>query len=224
VTGRRIQGVIFDLDGTLYSLSAQRLRMALKLWNEINILRHVSEVRSQLRGRPFDTKIALKAAFFEELGRRARVSTERAESWYENRFFKSFVELLAGPARLRPGLFDLLSRLKGRDVKLAVVSDYDHMDERLGALGSPLDAFDDVLSAEDFGALKPSPRPLEALAEKWGIEPGALLVVGDRSDLDEKSAGAAGMGFLGIGEAFLSWQEAVKLLDARTGCKEQPGS
>jgi FMN phosphatase YigB (HAD superfamily) len=204
--------------------------MALMLWRSLGILRHLSGARSWIRSRSFETEQDLKTAFFQELGRRANIDTQKAKKWYEERFIKSFIKMLAGPAQVRPGLLELLSRLKGRGIRLAVVSDYGYVDDRLEALGIPLNMFDDTYSAEYFGALKPSPLPLNALARKWEVEPEDLIVVGDRADLDAESVRAAGMHFLGIsggkstqsnGEAFLSWQEAVKLLDARTGGEDE---
>lgn len=220
-----IKAIIFDLDGTLYSLALRRLRMSL-LWRDLRMLRHLNGVRRWLRTRSFSDAEELHDGFCEELARRAGVSRQEAHVWYNDRFFESFIKMLAGPARLRPGLIELLTRLRCKGVKLAVVSDFGFVRERLDALGIPVDVFDDVRSAEDFGELKPSPKALTALAGKWNIEPGSVAVVGDRFDLDGICAQAAGMRFVGIcekfrsrsnGSEFFSWAEAVKILEARAG-------
>ena len=224
--GKRIKGIVFDLDGTLYSLGGRRLRMTLVLWKDIKVLRHLTGTRSWLRGRSFEGPEAFSKAFCEELGRRAGLTPEQARVWYQDRFLSNFVKMLAGKARVRPGLVDLLKRLREQGVKLAVVSDYGYVRERLRALGIPEKMFDDEQSAEDHGVLKPSARPLKALAEKWGVEPEAVVVVGDRLDLDAMSAEAAGMEFIGITEkarssadvrGFVSWPEAVRMLENKTG-------
>jgi FMN phosphatase YigB (HAD superfamily) len=117
----------------------------------------------------------------------------------------------------------LLARLRQNGAKLAVVSDYGYVRERLAALSIPLDAFDELCSSEDYGVLKPSPRPLTALAEEWGLDPKHMVMIGDREDLDQASALAAGMDFLGITDrsrpekdGFRHWSEAAKFLEDRT--------
>ena len=107
--------------------------------------------------------------------------------------------LLTDRARARSGLEPLLRRLRAGGVRLGVVSDHPRIDERLVAIGLEPALFEDRLASEELGVLKPSPLPFFALARKWGVEPGALIVVGDRLDLDAASAGAAGMGFLPAG-------------------------
>ncbi len=227
---KRIHGVIFDLDGTLYSLKGRRLRMVMILWKDLAVLRHLPGVRSWIRTRSFDSKEALFEAFYGELSRRARITPEKAEEWYENHFLDNFVRMLATKARMRPGLLDLLKTLRGSGVKLAVVSDFGRVSERLDALGIPPRAFDVLFAAEDLGVLKPSPKPLKALADKWGVEPETVVVVGDREDLDAVCARAAGMEFLGIregsrpvgsGREYVSWPTALRVLEARTGSDEE---
>ncbi|MCP4197006.1 MAG: HAD family hydrolase [Proteobacteria bacterium] len=221
----RIEGVVFDLDGTLYALRARQLRITVALWrwSDLRVLRHLLGTRSWMRSQTFADREAFFGAFCAELGRRAGISPLAAGEWYENRFLGSFVKMLAKRARIRPGLLGLLARLRQNGVKLAVVSDYGYVRERLAALSIPLDAFDELCSSEDYGALKPSPRPLIALAEDWGLDPKHVVMIGDREDLDQASALAAGMDFLGISDrsgpekdGFTRWSKAVKFLEDRT--------
>jgi phosphoglycolate phosphatase len=219
---RRIAGVVFDLDGTLYALRARQwwMTVALWRWQDLRVLRHLLPTRSWMRSRSFDNRETFYAAFCEELGRRSGISPQQAGSWYESRFLNRFVQLLAKRARVRPGLLALLARLRKNGVKLAVVSDYGYVRERLAALNIPMDAFDELCSSEDYGVLKPSPRPLTALAEAWGLDPKYVVMIGDREDLDRASAVAAGTEFLGISDrsrpeqtGFVRWNEAVIFLD-----------
>jgi FMN phosphatase YigB (HAD superfamily) len=200
MNGARISGAIFDMDGTLYELPGRKLRMTLAMPGDIRMLKQIGKARKALRNKEFGDRERLRAALWEELGRRARVSTERAKNWYEDRFMTKFVDLLGRKARVRPGLIDVLSEMKERGARLAVLSDFGGVIERLEALRIPRYLFDDVVGAEDFGVLKPSPVPFLALAKKWGLVPTSLVVVGDRWDLDGASAEAAGMQFLGVVE------------------------
>jgi FMN phosphatase YigB (HAD superfamily) len=218
--------LIFDLDGTLYELPGRKLKMTLALWRNLGLLRRMGGARRSLRQRTFDDREALQAEFRRELGRRAGVSPERAGEWFEQRFMVAFVKMLRRRGQVRAGLVELLARLRDRGVKLAVLSDFGWVEERLEALRIPRDLFNDVVAAEDFGVLKPSPVPFMALARRWEVEPAELAVVGDRWDLDGASAEAAGMGFIGVQERSLtgsgqkpglaSWEQVASEIERRT--------
>ncbi len=53
--------------------------------------------------------------------------------------------------------------------------------------------FDIVITAEDVGALKPSPLAFRAALDKLGLKPHEAIMVGDWPDRDMKGAEAAGM-------------------------------
>lgn len=211
---RAARGVIFDLDGTLYSLRLMRLRMALALAPSVGLLRQLGPTRRALRGATFADRAALLSALAAELARRAGTTEERAAAWYDGRFMPAFVELLRRAGRVRPGLAGLLRRLRERGVRTAVLSDYGRVGERLDALRIDRGLFDDLVAAEDHGVLKPSGAPFGAVARRWGLAPGDVVVVGDREDLDAASARAAGMEFVGAGD----WRGASSDIEARTEC------
>ena len=221
-----IRGVIFDLDGTLYSLPGRKALMLFALWRDFGTLRHLGAARAWIRGQQFDDRAQLIEAFYEDLGRRTGLGVERAGQWYRERFLSRFVQLLAERAVPRPGIDELLERLRENGAKLGVLSDFSVVDERLAALRIPPKLFDDRLSVEDFGALKPWPRPFLELAARWGLEPSTIVVVGDREDLDAASAEAAGMRFIGVrdrgplgrvaGSRFLRWPAVAEQLEEGT--------
>lgn len=225
-----IKGVIFDLDGTLYYLRKTRVRLTISLWRWIGVIRHVGSARSAVRHKTYRDKSALQTAFAEELGRRAKMSAEEAGRWYEEVFFKTFVELLDRKAKPRPGLLPFLGELKSRGVKLAVVSDLGRVDERLKVLGISPEAFDVTLCSEACGELKPSPTSFLSVAQQWGIDPRNIVVVGDRVDRDAHAATAAAMqciiidnhaptrGHRRVGsESLLSWNDASRAIVAGVG-------
>ncbi len=219
-----IQGVVFDLDGTLYRLPAKKALLTLAIFSDVGLLRHLGPVREGVRGRTFASSAEVSRAVYEEMARRSGRSVAAVARWYEGRFQPAFEELLANFARVRPGTRRLLWNLRDRGVRLAVYSDFGRIAQRLNALRLPVDVFDDLVAAEDFGALKPAGRPLSALADSWGVETKSLVVVGDRLDLDARSAFAVGAVFLGVGkgrgfppaDGFVPWQEARRRLERGT--------
>jgi len=228
VTAARISGVIFDLDGTLYCVPGQRVRLTVALWRSIDVLRHLSAARRDLRARQFPSEEALREALFQELARRAEITPSSARAWYDHEFMEELGDMLANCATARPGLRDLLARLRGGGVKLAVVSDLGQVESRLRALGIDPDLFDDLISTEQHGVLKPSPKPLLALAQRWGLAPADIVVIGDRADLDGASAAAAGMPFFRVdngafppwSKGLASWRRIAAELEGHTGSLE----
>ncbi len=220
----RWRGIVFDLDGTLYPMRGIKVRMTFALWRKLNLLRCLSPARASLRSRTFADASALNAALYQELSRRSGFSSDEVAKWYQDEFLMEFVRVLNKYAKKRPGLVALLELLHKSGLKLAVVSDFGRVGERLTALGIRTDVFDNVMATEEFGVLKPSPKPLRALAQKWNLSPSALLLVGDRQDLDGASAEAAGMTFIGISDrttlfrnenGFINWAGVTKLLKAQ---------
>ncbi len=216
------RGIIFDLDGTLYVLRWMKLRMALLLPGSVGVLRKLTGARAVLRAGSYADRESLLAALFQELGRRAGIGAERAEAWYHERFMEAFVKLLGKSGRARAELDGVLTRLRAANIKLAVVSDFGRVEDRLRALRIEPDLFDNLVAVEDYGVLKPSPRPMLALAAKWGIDPRDIVIVGDRSDLDGDCARAAKMEFWGITDrlsrarsGFVNWKSASAMLEAR---------
>lgn len=225
-----IKGVIFDLDGTLYYLRKTRVRLTLILWRWIGVVRHVGSARSAVRNKSYRDRTALRTAFAKELGRRAKMSTEDAGRWYDEVFFRTFIDLLDKKAKPRPELLPFLGRLRSIGVKLAVVSDLGQVDERLKVLGIPPEAFDVTLCSEASGELKPSPTSFLNVAQQWGIDPRNIVVVGDRVDRDALAASAAAMqcvivdnhaptvGHRRVGaETLLSWTEVSRAIAVGTG-------
>jgi FMN phosphatase YigB (HAD superfamily) len=210
-----LRAVIFDLDGTLYEAPwYMKPLVAARLVADVSILRHVGAAREAVRGREFGDGASLRAAFHAELGRRAGVDAEQARRWYEERFIGAFLDVLERHAEARPALVPLLSTLRGRGIGTAVLSDYGRVAERIERLRIPVTLFDDIASAEDSGALKPSASPFIMSARALGLEPGRVLVVGDRDDMDGRGARAAGMEFLGLGRGPRGWSGARIVLES----------
>ncbi|MCU1382479.1 MAG: HAD-superfamily hydrolase, subfamily variant 1 [Acidobacteria bacterium] len=204
--GRRIRAVLFDLDGTLYDQRRMRTLMAM-------------ELAAMLVRRPFQAPRSLRAlaafrkaqeslrhdagsrpgpaAQLEEAAARLRMPLAETDAivteWMMRRPLKHLVGCRAG------GVIELLAWLRTRGIEAGVLSDYPAA-AKLEALEVAA-WFSVVLCATDaeVGAFKPSPRGFLAAANRWGMAPAEILVVGDRADADAAGAAAAGMPCVIIG-------------------------
>jgi phosphoglycolate phosphatase len=61
-----------------------------------------------------------------------------------------------------------------------------------------------VVGREDVRRIKPDPEGMLQLAERHGVEPGAILFIGDK-DGDEKCADQAGTRFMHVKEIGIDW-------------------
>ena len=212
------EGVIFDLDGTLYTVRSLGFHIALGLLRETKPLRALFRVRKEMRGNDYGDRRTFKSVFSEILGKYCKMPPDKALDWYENRFMRRFTEVLGKRGRVRPGLIPLLEALRSRGIRLGVVSDFGAVPERLDALGISPSLFDDVEAAEHFGVMKPTAVPFQRLAERWHLCVERLVLVGDRADHDLGSARLLPAPFVGIenknhfGEGFYPWDTVVRLL------------
>lgn len=108
-----------------------------------------------------------------------------------------------------PGLQDLLGRLKGRGVKLGVLSN--KPDNMTRAIVEKLyGGLPDVVHGQRPGVpTKPDPTAVLALAGELSVAPGDVLYVGD-SGVDMDTAGNAGMDSCGVLWGFRSREELLE--------------
>ena len=194
-----IRGIIFDLDGTLYHMKwFMRVLFFVRLLPKGQWLPRYMKLRAHFAGKDFGSREALLAAMADDLARQSRVSRQRILGWFEKSFYPGFVDIMPFFEETRPRVNELLAALRAKSIKLAVLSDFSRIAERLTALRIDPNVFDALISAEDEGALKPNPRPFLAIAKAWDIPAGEVLVIGDRDDTDGLAATASGMQFLQI--------------------------
>ena len=77
-------------------------------------------------------------------------------------------------------LFDLLSRLKGEEYKLGIVSD-GTIDEQIYTLSKMniIELFDTIILSEAIGVTKPDRRMFKAVINDLAIEPENIFIIGD---------------------------------------------
>jgi HAD superfamily hydrolase (TIGR01549 family) len=199
---RSIRGVIFDLDGTLYVM---RWRLQLYLFvalfpSGVRLPKFLA-VRQTCAGIDLQSRDRLLDEIGGKLAACAKIPAREALHWIDQSFYLAFIDVMRHFRRSRPDLSEFLTKLRSHRVKLAVLSDYGRVIERLEKLNIKPALFDRIASCEDAGALKPNKRPFLEIAREWGIHPSEIVVVGDRTDTDGIAARSAGMQFVHISDA-----------------------
>lgn len=179
----RVRAVSWDVDGTLYDLAAVKRHLRRRaLW------------RALLPGTWRDQRVLLDFLRAMEAVRREGGDLGTLRLGYPRTAMRAVETgwLAAAIARAgpRPGARELHAALAARGLPQVVVSDHPAQ-EKLAALGLAR-GFLHQVEGEALGWIKPSPRPFLRAAELLGIDPAALLHLGDREDSDGQGARAAG--------------------------------
>ena len=184
----RVKAVVFDFDGTLYDKKNYPLHLILA--NPLDICKVGAErsVRKGMKDKDFETAENFDQAFFQQLAERQKQSVEKAKAWYNEAYLGRFLKVLKKHYHAQPRVDELLAKLRDRDVKTAVFSDYQRTEERMEAVGLSPSDFDFCFSAPDMGALKPAPRLMWEILSQMDVDGPEILVVGDRTDTDGVSA------------------------------------
>jgi len=189
-----VDGVIFDVDGTIYSQRALRLRIVPRLaaahWSKpaagmrsLQVLRAYREAHEELRNREYSADLQVELA-----ARKCRRDVDDVRAVIAEWFDAMPLGLLAGC--VYPELPGFLDFLQQRRIALGVFSDYP-AGAKLGAMGLA-GRFSQMLCAADAGRQKPDPAGVLAVAAAMGLEPRRALYLGDRS-IDMEAAARAGM-------------------------------
>lgn len=180
--------VLFDLDGTLVDsvpdLAQAIDRMLTSLGRPVAGLEAVSHWVGN--GAPMLVKRALTGEMCPDL-----LDDALFDKGYRS-FLKFYAQATADQSVLYPGVIECLSELKGRGIKLGLVTNKPMRFTTSMLKGFELtDYFDVVLGGDSLPRKKPDPLPLQEAMRVCGALPEMTLMVGD-SISDLSAARAAG--------------------------------
>jgi HAD superfamily hydrolase (TIGR01509 family) len=181
----RVRLVSWDVDGTLYDMDAMlghlaRLALRRGLWAPWRWAGLARELRGLGRLRREMDLVRAGGGDLSSLGLSPEERAALAE--VEARWTLEAIRA-AGP---RPEVAGLLDAVGALGLEQVVLSDHPAR-EKLAALGVA-ERFAGVHEGEGLGLLKPHPDLFRAVCREAGVEPDALLHVGDREDTDGAAA------------------------------------
>ncbi|PIE97676.1 MAG: phosphoglycolate phosphatase [Treponema sp.] len=190
---KEIKAVAFDIDGTLYPNRRFFIAILPFILKNFRLMNAFRIVRHELRKLAEDTLIEdfyQKQAelMIKHTGIPDDANYIKAE--IANKIYKGWAPLFQ---KIKPykNVFETIQCLKQSGLKIALLSDFPI--EQKGDVWGILPLCDCSLSSEETGALKPSPVPFKALAEKLELPAENILYVGNSVEYDVTGAANYGM-------------------------------
>jgi putative hydrolase of the HAD superfamily len=190
---RCVDGIAFDLDGTLYPNYRLNIRILPLLFTlrEFPLVWAMGKARDRIRADPeayqrtgfYETQARLMAEILKE--EPDQVQKKTAALIY--RGWEPFFTRIAPFPRVQ----ETLDVFKKEGLKLGLLSDFPP-ETKLANMGLG-GYWDTVLCSETIGRLKPHPLPFLELARQMGIPPERILYVGNSVSYDIIGAKGAGM-------------------------------
>ena len=165
-----IRAVIFDVDGTLVDSNDQHARAWVEALAEYGYKVPLDQVRP-LIGMGGDKVLPILTGLSAAEPKGKRIA-ERRDAIFADKYLPQ--------VRPLPGARDLLLRLKGEGLKLAVASSSakDLLKRLLNIVGAP-DVFEKTASGDDAEDSKPDPDVVRAALKSLGEPPDAVAMIGD---------------------------------------------
>jgi putative hydrolase of the HAD superfamily len=193
-----IDGIAFDLDGTLYPNYRFYIRLIPFILREFPLLWAFGKARDVLRGK-IPGKTVQKAPatgedFYDAQARHMGAFLKKDMAFIKEqteRLIYRGWEPLFRKIKPFPHVRETLAAIRRGGLRMGLMSDFppERKLEHLG-LGGIWDA---VCCSEQVGRLKPAPEPFEELARAMGLKPERLLYVGNSLSYDVIGAKKAGM-------------------------------
>ncbi len=182
---------IFDLDGTLTDTLESLTYSVNTTLQELGLSKIT---REQCRAYVGEGPRPLLASSLKTVGDHELVHLEKAVDIYAG-VFKEGCMYKVAPYE---GIVELLSALREKGLRLAVLSNKPHMQtNKIVASFFAEDTFDRVEGLKPDVPRKPDPTAALSIAESWGIDRKECIYIGD-SDTDMMTGKAAGMLTVGV--------------------------
>jgi putative hydrolase of the HAD superfamily len=196
-----VQAVVFDLDGTLLDHDAAVAR-ALEAWLPLLGVDATEDLVTAWRRaeqQHFPAWRDRRISFPEQRRRRLRdflplIGLEAGGDHHLDRLFEGYLACYEAAWTKFDDVDSALALLRARGIATAVLTNgtEEQQHAKLAAVGL-LAAVGPVLTAEALGVAKPDPAAYLLVCRHLGVDPGAVLHVGDLHDLDVVAARAAGL-------------------------------
>jgi len=194
-----IEGIAFDLDGTLYPNYRLNIRLLPFISKEARLLTAFGKARNIIRSEQnggklpegdfynFQAQITADILFGKRGG---KASAQQIKEKIDRLIYRGW-EPLFKKIKLFNHVKNTLDALRKAGYKTALLSDFPP-DAKMEYLGI-LHGWDAVLCSEKCGALKPHPLSFNELAKAMSLPPEKILYVGNSRRYDVKGASDAGM-------------------------------
>jgi putative hydrolase of the HAD superfamily len=187
------KAVIFDLDDTLIDFRKRKkilIEESIKAMVEAGLKEDVNELITEFNKFYWDTGIEDQRIFEKFLTQKYHDVDYRILAHAIIAYRRTNRPLL----KPYPHVMEVLSALKERGIKLALLSDAPKLNayKRLVEVGMD-NMFDVIVTADDVNAIKPSPLGFKAIMKKLGVDASECLMVGDSPTRDVAGAKAVGM-------------------------------
>lgn len=190
----KIKAVAFDIDGTMYPLRNTHINIIRASLFHLPFAIKYNKARKELRRLGKEASLALTRDEVEKKMALLIYGSESKQGKFrdkEKRVFWDKYEKYFLSVKPRKGLEDLLILLKGKGIKLAVLSDFP-IGTKLKAMG--LDEYFPIqITTEDFGRYKPSSIPFKILSSSLDEKSKNILYIGDSLEKDIIGAKESGM-------------------------------
>ena len=193
--------VFFDLDGTLYENRDLKWRMPLSAFGGPGALRNLRLMAAERGCRRTIARgpqgLAGYDTLFSLMSSKTGVPAEQVREWFSGWYMRLMVRQIARHCKPREGVVERIEALRREGVRVAILSDYGFIREKLDALGIDPGLFEALLDAPSLGGFKPSPDVFRAACQCLDCAPQDAIMVGDRPDTDGGSE-AVGVRFRNI--------------------------
>ncbi len=201
VDWKKIQAVIFDVDGTLYNQRQLRLLMLRDLlvyylmrpdqWKDLLILHHFRLLREEMTNGCQNSENLWKNQF-RLTAEKTRVPLKRVEDciekWIMSHPLKYIKHLHYS------GVLDFYKNLQEASIKMAAFSDYPVVD-KLRVLGMS-EMIVVCTTDQEVNSMKPDTKGLMLVVKKLNVPIDACLLIGDREERDGECARRINMPYL----------------------------